>query len=268
MSTTLPAGRLLLLAAALLAACTEASTGTPAAGVADTLAVRVDSLLISVDSLNYTVEIGYPQIAGASASVSAAMVARVNAAIRDSVAADADGFRPAEAPPAGERDAPQYTAEVSGSTGDAMLRGDVFSALLEVYAFTGGAHGNTYYRPLNVDLRTGTAISLGDVFQAGTPWADTLSAHAGRALLARLREGDPTATAASAAETFYTEGYDAAAMRHATFALGTDSLIVQFAPYEVAYYAFGAPGFTVAYRDLEAFLVPDGPVARIRGDRG
>ena len=53
-------------------------------------------------------------------------------------------------------------------------------------------------------------------------------------------------------------------MEHVAFALGADSLTLQFVPYEVAYYAFGAPDAAVAYRDLDAFLRPDGPVSRIR----
>ena len=266
--------RLLLCAAALplLAACNVSPDVSPDAGddasraaATDTLSVRTDSLLITVDSLNYTVAVGYPQLAGSSATVPAARVARVNAALRDSVTADAAQFRPTEVPPADARDAPQYVAEVEGGTlAPVLLRGGVLSALVSVYAFTGGAHGNTFYRPINRDLRTGAAITLDDVFRAGTPWPDSLSAHAGRALLAKLTANDPEATPASAAETFYTEGYDAAAMRHATFTLGADSLTVHFVPYEVAFYAFGTTDVSVAYADLEAFLKPGGPVARIR----
>ncbi len=237
------------------------------AAAPDTLSVQTDSLFISVDSLNYTVSIGYPQLTGSSATVPAAMVERVNGVIRDSVTTHAEEFRPSEVPPPDERDSPMYVAEVDGGTDNVMLRGDVFSALLGVYAFTGGAHGNTFYTPLTIDLRTGAPISLDDVFRAGTPWPDTLSAHSERALFAKLYENDPEATPASAAETFYTEGYSPAAMRHATFTLGADSLTVHFVPYEVAYYAFGSTDVPVAYTALDAFLKPGGPVPRIRGGR-
>ncbi len=273
----MPRSALLVLVAALpLLAATcgtppdaaaTAAPGTPGAAASDTLSIRTDSLVVSVDSLNYTVNISYPQLGGSSATVPAAMVARVNAAIRDSVAANAEQFRPTEAPPPDERDSPSYVAEVEGGMFNERLHGDVFSALLSVYAFTGGAHGNTFYVPLTYDLRTGAAISLGDAFQPGTPWADTLSAHAGRALVAKMREGDPDATAASMDDSFYPEGFNPDAMRDVRFSLGADSLMVHFAPYEVAYYAFGTTDVPVAYTALESFLKPDGPIARIRTAR-
>ncbi len=256
-----------LLAATCGTPSDAAGTETPGAAASDTLSVQTDSLVVSVDSLNYTVAIRYPQLSGSSATVPAAIVARVNAAIRDSVAATAEQFRPTEAPPPDERDSPSFVAEVEGDMFNERLHGDVFSALLSVYAFTGGAHGNTFYMPLTYDLRTGAAITLDDVFQAGAPWADTLSAHADRALVMQARDVDDPLSVEEARATLYPEGYDAAAMRHATFALGADSLTVQFAPYEVAYYAFGAPDVQIAYRDLEAFLKPNGPVARIRAAR-
>ena len=262
-----PALFALLLAAALplaAASCADVS-GTPDAPAAsDTLAVRTDSLLISVDSLQYTVAIGYPQLTGATATVSAETVARVNAAIRDSVAALAEQFRPEEAVAPEDRGQFAFAAEVEGGTEAVRLRGDVLSGLLGVYAYTGGAHGNTFYHALAYDLRTGAPLALADAFRPGTPWADSLSAHADRQLMATMRDPADPLPDAEIRGLLYPEGYDAAAMRRVAFALGADSLTLQFAPYEVAAYVFGAPTVPVAYRDLDAFLRPDGPVARIR----
>ncbi len=261
----------LLLAAVLSTGLAGCGTGTPPpAGTpppdsthatASPPTVTIDSLLVSVDSLRYTVAIGYPQIPGGPAAVTAA----VNAASRDSVVALAERFRPEKAVPADAR--PSEVADVQGGTEETFVAGDVLSALVSVYAFTGGAHGNTYFQPVNVDLTTGAPIRIGDLFRDGTPWADSLSAHAGRGLTAKLFANDPTATPASVAETFYPEGFDADAMRRATFTLGRDSLAVHFVPYEVAYYAFGSTRVPIAYADLEAFLKPDGPVVRIRVSR-
>lgn len=265
-----PMTRPLLLALAAALPLFGASCGDfPGAAAlgGGSFSVQTDSLTLSEAALNYTVAIGYPQITGSSATVPAETVARVNATIRDTVAAHAASFRPEQAPPPGEENSVMYTSEVSGGTDAVLLRGDMLSTLLSVYAFTGGAHGNTYFVPMTYDLRTGAAITLCEVFQPGTPWAEALSAYAGRALLAGLMAYDPSATPASAAGAFYAEGYDAAAMTHATFALGADSLTVQFAPYEVAAYAYGAPTVRIAYRDLEPFLKPAGPVERIRADR-
>ena len=270
---TRPALLALLLAAVLPLAGASCGDGLAARGSgpdataasAGALAVRTDSLLISVDSLQFMVAIGYPQLTGATATVSAERVAAVNAAIRDSVAALAEQFRPEEAVAPEDRGSFSFVAEVEGGTDAVRLHGDVLSGLLQVYAFTGGAHGNTYVQPVNVDLVTGAPIRIGDLFRAGTPWADSLSAHASRALTAKLVANDPAATPSSVAETFYREGFDADAMRQARFTLGRDSLAVHFVPYEVAFYAFGSTRVPVAYADLVAFLRPNGPVARLRG---
>ena len=263
-----PALLVLLLAVALplAGASCGAAPGSDSAGTAapDTLAVRTDSLLISVDSLQFTVAIGYPQLTGATATVSAERVAAVNAAIRDSVVALAEQFRPEEAVAPEDRGSPSFVAEVEGGVDALRLYGDVLSGLLQVYAFTGGAHGNTFYVPVAYDLRTGAPLALADAFQPGTPWADSLSAHAGRALFSMMRDAADPVSDAEIREMLYPEGYDAAAMQRVAFVLGTDSLTIQFAPYEVAAYAFGAPTVPVAYRDLDPFLRPDGPVARIR----
>lgn len=256
----------LVLAAAfpLFAASCGDDIGSSSAGASagsDTLRVQTDSLIVSVDSLRYTVRIGYPQVAGASGTVSAAQVAAANGAVRDSVAAFAEAFRPETAP---GPDASNFDiAEVEGGTEEAFLGGDLFSAVVWIYTFTGGAHGNTSPVAVNTDLRTGAALRLGDLFQAGTPWADTLSARADRALVAKARGTDDPVSVDEARATLEPEGYAPAAMPAVRFTLGADSLALHFEPYEVAYFAFGSTRVPVAYADLAAMLRPDGPAARL-----
>src|SRR5690606_8135540 len=86
--------RSLLLALLLpLAACSppEPQPAGPAETPApEPLRVAIDSLTLREPDLHYAVAVAYPQIEGADA----AAVARVNRAIRDSVAAFAAGLRP------------------------------------------------------------------------------------------------------------------------------------------------------------------------------
>ncbi|HEX9951328.1 MAG TPA: DUF3298 domain-containing protein, partial [Rubricoccaceae bacterium] len=174
---------------------------------------------------------------------------------------------PEEAVAPEDRDSPMSATEVEGGTDVALLPGDILSGLVEVYAFTGGAHGNTFYIPFTYDLRAGTAVALGDVFRDGTPWADSLSAHADRVLVAKARDIEDPVSVDEARATLTPEGYTPEAMQRATFSLGADSLMVHFAPYEVAYYAFGSSRVPVAYTDLAAMLRPDGAAARLRAGR-
>lgn len=259
-----------VLLTAVISACAT-PTGTPSppetGSALEALSIRSDSLGLSVDSLRYTVDVEYPQLTGSSGTVSAATVADVNAAIRDSVTVLAEMFRPAEVVAPENRDSPSYVAEVSGSTETTFLGNDVFSALVGVYAFTGGAHGNTFFHAINRDLRTGAPITLDDLFMPGSSWADSLSAHADRALIRKMLDDAEMGSVREAREGLYPEGFDAAAMRHATFTLSADSLTVHFVPYEVAYYAFGSTDVPVAYRDFAPFLRPDGVAARLGAAR-
>lgn len=264
MSQIPPAGlRPLALATALLvsACASNAPAGPSEPDAPASLTVRTDSLQIDVDALRYHVAVGYPQLDGPPGGATRAAVDAANRSIRDSVEALVETYRPAEAVPA---DAPaSEVTTVDGGYDDPFLAPGVFSALVEVYAYTGGAHGNTAYAPINVDLTTGAPVRLGALFRRDAAWADTLAARVGPALVAEAA-ARMEATEDEARGALYAEGYDAGAMRDATFTLGADSLALHFVPYEVAAYAFGTFRVPVAYTDLDAVLAPAGPAARLR----
>lgn len=260
------AGRpaLLLALAAALAACTgsagcadapapgapaPAASGRPARGATAERTVRIDSLGIDVDSLRYTVRIGYPQVFGAPGTV--------NAAIRDSVVALAESFRPAEAI---VPDVPAFeNTTVWGGMDDVTLVGDLFSAVIQVYAYTGGAHGNAYFLPINVDLQTGEPVAFADVVGDGPAVRDTLAAYVMRAVVDRLMgHGDATLAEARQSVRSYNQG-DVRIEGEPLFTLGADSLVVYEPPYAVMAYAFGAFRVPIAYADLQPFLRPGGP---------
>lgn len=235
--------------------------GSQVSRPASTLGVRTDSLLTKVAELRYTVAIGYPQITGSSATVDARAVAASNAAIRDSVRVLAESFRPTEAVPA---DAPDYqVTTVEGGMTDPFIGDDVFSSLLYVYAYSGGAHGIEESRGITIDLRSGSPVHVGDLFRPGSTWRSMLSTRVGSALVGQAAELRET-TRSSARASLFPHGYDAAAMRTATFTLGPDSLMIHFDQCAVAPCSMSAFHVPVAYADLRAVLRPDGPVARIR----
>jgi len=235
---------LLALLAVTLAACQPSASDAPADAepralataappALGALAVRIDSLLIDEPDLNYTVAIGYPQLDSEGALPDA--VRAVNAAVVDSVEALAADFRP-EAPPA-DADRPEYRVEVDAATEQPFVGDGVFSALVQVYAYTGGAHGTTFFLPLTFDLETGAALAPADLFRPGTPWADTLAAHVDRTVRARLvrNAGEPISDT-----NYYPEGLDSIREGRVDLTLGPDSLTVHIPPYQLSYYAAGA----------------------------
>ena len=257
--------RLALVIALLvgLAACgpdpSAPEAGTPAATTptppspptGPSLTVAVDSLLRDEPALTYRVAVGYPQIRGTSGAPMAPTLRAVNAAIRDSVEALADDFRP-EPPPPGA-DAPSYPVEVDGGTPRSWISDDLFSALVEVYAYTGGAHGNTFFLPLTFDLTTGEAVRPADLFAPGTPWADTLAAYTERGVVQRL--GDRGA--------LFAEGLDPIRDGSVDLTLGPDSLTVHVPPYQLSSYASGSFHVGVPLRAVAPFARPGGVLARL-----
>lgn len=255
----------LALLATTLAACADApdAPADPPALRADVPAppappapgVRIDSLVRDEPDLLYTVDIGYPQLDG-----DAPEVAAVNAAIRDSVEALADDFRPSEPPPA--YDAPTFEVDVDGTTERTFLTDGLFSALVSTYAYTGGAHGNTFFLPLTYDLTTGQPVRLADLFAEGSAYGDTLAAWAERDVLRRLAAGlgVPPGEARGA---FYAEGLAPVRRGDAYFTLGADSLHLHIPPYQLSAYAAGSFDVGVPYGALRPLARPGGPLDRL-----
>ena len=269
--------RLALVIALLvgLAACgpdpSAPEAGTPAATTptppspptGPSLTVAVDSLLRDEPALTYRVAVGYPQIRGTSGAPMAPTLRAVNAAIRDSVEALADDFRP-EPPPPGA-DAPSYPVEVDGGTPRSWISDDLFSALVEVYAYTGGAHGTSFFLPLTFDLRTGRAATAADLFADGTPWADTLAAYVERGALRQIAERMELDGPEAARASFYAEGLDSIREGRVDVTLQADGVAVHVPPYQLSAYAAGSFHVLVPLDAAAPFARPGGLLARVAG---
>jgi hypothetical protein len=216
------------------------------------LRVEIDSVTARDVALNYDVAVAYPQIVGSDAPA----VARVNRAIRDSLAAFLDGIRPRPADFTGNPEMDlMIIGEAEGGPARTFLGERVFSSRVDVYAYTGGAHGNTFSFPLTYDLATGEPIRLRALFRNGTAWPDTLSALT----TARLAAQQDTSW-------LFEDQVPAAPSTFAFFTLGADSLTVFFPPYAIAPYAAGASEVTLPYTALRSVLSPSGPVEWLLAD--
>ena len=272
MSTIPLSGRLLrissLLGALVLGACApdptpETSTAeadAPRVGASFTLAT--DSLVVRDSLLRYTVAIGYPQIRGSSGEPMSPTLRAVNRAIRDSVQALADDFRPEMPPP--DDDSPAYVVDVEGGPERSFVSNEVLSVLVNVYAFTGGAHGTTVFLPLTYDLHTGRPLSPRDLFAPGTPWPDTLAAWTGRTVVAELARRLRT-TPDSARANFFARGLDAVRRGDVAVTMGRDSLRVHVPQSQLTPSVAGSFDVGVPYPAVRPFARP-GSVLAHRAD--
>lgn len=207
----------------------------------DTVLVRTDSLVRDDPARAYAARIAFPQLDNAPSPI--------NTAIRDSVAALADRYRPLGPPRAGDRG-----TQLTGGFETLLHQNGLYSALVEVYADTGGAHGVTVLVPINADTQAGRLLALRDLFGPDVDVPAVLSVQAEAAL---------RADAAVAANLFPDLAPDAF-RRYAAFTLGQDSLALYYEPYALGPYAAGAFRALLAYSDLGDALRAGGPIARLR----
>lgn len=216
--------------------------------------VSADSIVVDDPARRLEARIVYPVLHGDVAA---------REAINEQMLLVADGAWRDMAPeePLGP-EASEYERYSFDSSYEVTHLGDgVLSLMQGLYAYTGGAHGNTFFFPQSYDLATGRPLALDDAI-ATTP-----------AGLAALRDAVLSGLLDEAAdrfevprETVRDEGYlwldDVTATPEAfdgIWTLGADSLTVHYEPYAVSSYAAGTWHIAVAYADLAPHL---GPVTR------
>lgn len=236
-----------------LAACAEPEPETPPEAAPPPAPPRivVDSLVLAEPAFNYRVAVAYPQIA----DLDTPAARRVNAAIRDSVEAFAASIRPDPVEFTGDAEADHFlVGEAEGGPAATALSGRILSSRVDVYAYTGGAHGNLFSFPFTYDLATGAPVHLDDLFHGGTAWLDTLAMHVTDRLIAQRGTGWMFEDAIPPDESYFP-----------IFTLEPDSLRLFFPPYAIAAYALGPSEVAVPYDALGHVLDERGPVSWLRG---
>ena len=128
---------------------------------------------------------------------------------------------------------------------------ELISLAGEVYSYTGGAHGNTYYLSSNYWVKDGKAslIKLSELFKPGTNYLKVLSAYCINDLLVKkagwIVNGEIT--------SFNEEDLG-------VFALSPEGIKFAFAPYAVGPYAEGSYFVVVPFREIKRIIDPKGPL--------
>lgn len=238
-----PSERLVPVLLDALAPTTADSTAQPP------LTVRAE-WLVERDTVHcLSARIAYPQVEGDERPA----LARINRAIEDFVRSFVEDVRPAPDSFTGDPEMDEWiVGVVEGAYPAVLLQDGLFSTRLDLYFYTGGAHGNSVGLPFNYDLDTGAEIRLGDLFRPSAAYLDTLAARATQ----RLHETRGTGW-------MFEEAVPAEAGLFTVFTLEADSLRLFFPPYAIAPYSAGPSEAALAYEALRPILRADGPVARL-----
>ncbi len=138
------------------------------------------------------------------------------------------------------------------------LDDDFLSAFSRIYSYTGGAHGNTFYRVYNLRIVNGVArpLSLPDLFRPDSGYLAPLSDY----VMAELERQGAEDVVSGALEALGEQDL-------ATFTLGPDGLTFAFAPYQVGYYAQGSFFVTVPLGVVAPYADDEGPLGELVGER-
>lgn len=128
---------------------------------------------------------------------------------------------------------------------------DLISLVGEVYSYTGGAHGNTYYISSNYSVKDGNAslLKLSDLFKPGSNYLKALSSYCINDLLVKkagwIVNGEIT--------SFKEQDLG-------VFAISPEGIKFAFAPYAVGPYAEGSYFVVVPFTEIKRIIDPKGPL--------
>ncbi|MBU6323723.1 MAG: DUF3298 domain-containing protein [Patescibacteria group bacterium] len=111
-----------------------------------------------------------------------------------------------------------------------------------------GAHPNTFFKTFTFDLGTGKLLSIADIFTAGTPYLDRLSAVSRTYLAQNLGQYADT--------QMLDNGTAPDAKNFQNFFIDNGTLAILFAPYDVAAYAAGPQTVRIPLSELSDILKP------------
>jgi len=110
----------------------------------------------------------------------------------------------------------------------------ILSFYLEIYRFTGGAHGMIERKQYNVDLQNSRFLSLGDLFEKDFDYVRSINAEVEKRI--SLRPGEFFREKSMGFETILPDQ---------PFFIGREGIVVYFAPYQIAPYSTGFPEFVI-----------------------
>ena len=120
-------------------------------------------------------------------------------------------------------------------------KNNVLSLTIELYSYTGGAHGITIRKSYNIDLNSGKNLPLNDLFKKGYNYQDIINKE-----IKRQIDGAP--------EGYFFKDQFKTIKEDQPYYLTNDGIIICFELYEIAPYATGFPEFLISYEMLKEGL--------------
>lgn len=124
----------------------------------------------------------------------------------------------------------------------------VLSLTLEIYSFSGGAHGLTVIKSLTFDIQTGKLYQLSELFKSGTDYVKRLSDIVKLQILQRKIPLLVEFKGINPEQDYY---------------IADKSLVIYFQLYELTAYVYGFTYFPISVYEIEDILDEDGLLGRM-----
>lgn len=117
-------------------------------------------------------------------------------------------------------------------------KNSVLSVTIELYSYTGGAHGITVRKSYNIDLKNGRNLQLNDLFKKDYNYQDIINKEIKKQIDA-------------APEGYYFKDEFKTIKADQPYYLKDKGIVIYFGLYEIAPYATGFPEFLIPYEMLK-----------------
>lgn len=201
--------------------------------------IKIQDIKISDNTAPFKIEITYPQIASLD-DFNQKAKAIVDKEISDFKKNSLDNDQAVKkVDPVSYAKYPR-TYELNINYDKGQIDENIVSTVFNIYNFEGGAHGASYFVPLNYNLQTKTEIKLSDLFTSQPDYLQKISEFCIKDLTKQITEklGDTSGT-------WVADGAGPKEENFQFFLINKDNLVFYFPQYQVA---FGAAGdFKVTY---------------------
>jgi len=116
---------------------------------------------------------------------------------------------------------------------------NIISTVLQVYAFTGGAHGSTNFIPVNYNQKTKKEITLSDIFAGQDNYLQKISDYCIPELTKQITESVGSENAQYIDNDWIQRGAGPAEENFSVFLINKDNITFYFQQYQVAAGAYG-----------------------------
>ena len=205
--------------------------------------------------LKYEIDAEYPQLIGSGS----AGYEKFNQTVRGLITKMVSGFKEEMAP---SEDDPEPTGLAESMNSDlhvgysiVLAKDDLISVHMVVGTYSAGAaHPNSHSEDVNFDLQKGKLLRMGDLFQPGSRYLQTIAAYCIAEL--KKRKGE------DADRDWVERGAGPDAENYSNWTIGKKGLGITFDAYQVASYAEGPQHVLVPYSVVKSMVKADGPIAQ------